>query len=91
MQWVGLGLGLASRPQCSGATQAEEEEGVRVQRTHPPHACLCSLGAGSLHVKSRCCVFSAREPMVWFLVLYSKHNSRVGISGGRWPETRLGG
>lgn len=72
------GLGLASQPRCSGATQAEEEEGVRAQRTHPPRACLCGLGAGSLHVQSRCSLFSAREPVVWFLVLYSKHNSRVG-------------
>lgn len=78
VQWGGSGLGLASQPRCSGATQAEEEEGVRAQRTHPPRACLCGLGAGSLHVQSRCSLFSAREPVVWFLVLYSKHNSRVG-------------
>ena len=69
VQWVGSGLRLASRPRCSGVTQAEEEEGVRVQRTHPPRAGLCSLGAGRLHVKSHCCLFSTREPVVWFLVL----------------------
>lgn len=77
VRWVGEGLGLASRPRCSRATRAEEGEGVSAQRTHPPRACLCRLGASSLCVKSHCS-FSACEPVLWFLVLHSKHNSRVG-------------
>lgn len=77
VQWVGEGLGLASWPWCSRVTWAEGE-GVRVQQTHLLRACLCGLGASSLCVKSHCSSFSAREPVVWFLVLHSKHKSRVG-------------